>query len=59
MVKYYTVTADLKTGCEVDYSFYHLADAEKKYNRLTGANVTYKSIIATDDCTGDTIIRSE
>lgn len=59
MIRYYTVAADLKNGYDVDYCFYHLADAEAKYNSLTGVNVTYKTIIATDDRTGDTIIRSE
>lgn len=59
MIRYYTVAADLKTGYDIDYSFYHLKDAEAKYDSLTNANVTYKSITATDDKTGDILLKSE
>lgn len=59
MIRYYTVAADLKTGYDIDYSFNHLKDAEAKYESLTEANVTFKSITASDDQTGELILKSE
>ena len=57
MIRYYTVTGDTKNGGEFEYTYRFYALAKAKYDKIK--NVAYKSIIATDDETGDKVIISE
>lgn len=59
MVRYYTVSGDLKNGYDFEYTFRFAKDAEAKYESITSSGVTYKSLWVFDDDRGDCLIRSE
>ena len=54
MIRYYTVTGDTKNGGDFEYTYHFYKDAKRKFDSIT--DVAYKSIIATDDKKGDSII---
>ena len=60
MVRYYTVSGDLKNGFDFEYVDYHEKQARDKYDSIRiGGGITYKVLIATDDKNGDIIIARE